>query len=68
MKLHKSLEKGMKDCKEGRTYIYSCRHVKKGKMKGITWICWDCHTEDCKKWYLLGRKDERKKLKKAKSK
>ena len=55
----KSLKKIGKEVKEGRTYIWSCQHVKKGLF-----VCPDCVAKECDKWYKLGRKDERAEWKK----
>lgn len=52
-----SIEKGLKQAKEGRTYTFSCSHVKE-----IDKLCHECHVEDCKKWYKLGTTDERKNI------
>ena len=58
-KLHESIEEAIKECHEGRTYTMSCKHY---KGKGF-FVCWKCVVEDCEKWYNLGKKDERKRLK-----
>lgn len=62
----KQLAKRLDNSKEGRTYIWSCgtRYGKCSKSKLKLEICRDCHAEECKKWYNLGRKDERKKWRK----
>jgi hypothetical protein len=55
----KKLKKIQKESKEGRTYLFYCTCDSKANKKTI---CFECHAKDCKKWYNLGRKDERKKL------
>lgn len=60
--LKKSLEKSLKEIKEGRTYIMYCRAKKNKclKSKCDIGICFSCHTKECEKWYNLGIKDARK--------
>ena len=62
-----SIKKREKEIKEGRTYLFCCGS-KKGDRKHrcaksgheLT-ICFDCHVENCKRWYKIGLKDGRKK-------
>jgi len=52
-KLIRNVRKSMQELKEGRTYTYSCSHY---KGKGA-FLCNECHVEECKKWYKIGKKD-----------
>lgn len=59
--LMRDIERGMRDIKEGRTYLGYCGlHYGKCKTSNrrIS-VCSGCHVKDCKKWYMLGKKDER---------
>lgn len=58
-----TIKKSIQDLKEGRTYVYSCglKHGKCFKSGLKPTICFSCHSDECKRWYRLGRKDERKK-------
>lgn len=65
--MKRSLLKSDRDCREGRTYIWSCA-TKRGKCQksgGIPRVCHSCSTEQAKRWYELGRKDERKKFRRG---
>ena len=59
--LMRDIKRGMRDLKEGRTYVMVCgpRYGKCKKSKHKPSICFNCLTDDCKRWYRLGKKDER---------
>ena len=62
--LHRDVEKGMKDIREGRTYIMSCG-LKRGKCehgKEKPAICSRCHVKNCERWYSIGKKDAYKRI------
>lgn len=60
MKPLKNLKNKLKEINKGRTYIYCC-----GSKEGTTCIeskdklqiCYECHVNECQKWYELGRQD-----------
>ena len=64
----KSIERGMKDIKEGRTYIFCCAQDNKkpycSNSKQKLTICFECHIKDCERWYRIGLKDGRRKVRK----
>jgi hypothetical protein len=60
-------KKSVKEANEGRTYIWCCGSdknnicVRSGEKLSI---CHECNSTECRKWYKLGKLDERRRLKK----
>ncbi len=62
-KVLKDIEKGLKDIKEGRSYLLCCatKYGKCRKSKQKIGICHECCTKQSKKWYKIGKKDVKRK-------
>lgn len=55
-----SIRRGLRDIKEGKTFLFSCKHDKKDAT-----ICFSCHADEVKRWYRMGKRDALKRQAKS---